>query len=377
MIAKIILYISFILLIVIYNLNLGAEHSNKPHSLRSISKKEKTNIIGDGRVVQVSFIRPIAPHPAVPLIDHVMIRTVKVPLIPFKAPLITLPKLKTIPPFLLYKMEYLTKPRNQGDCGCCWAFALCDMLSDRAIIQSGTTFNMPLSVQQVLSCFERNGCDGGSPEDACMWLAENQTHLFSEKAIPFKQGTGGYVNSSCPKSYDYNKYIKVQKDSVASIVTFIEEKETNETKDEEILKQNIINMKTELIKGGPFYCAMTVYDDLFTYDGLQPYKPSKNATFVGGHAIEVIGYCEKGQDPRKGFGDVGYWICKNSWGGEWPLRSAQGGFFTIVMGKNICGVESRCGFGNPLMYGMGEINRKNIKQIEELRYDNFEDYLII
>ena len=110
--------------------------------------------------------------------------------------------------------------------------------------------------------------------------------------------------------------------------------------DKATLERNIVNMKRSLYEKGPFYCAMTVYDDFFTYTGTYPYKPNKNASFVGGHAIQVIGYHEDE-----------YWICRNSWGVQWPLRTKTTGYFTIVMGSNICGIESRCGYAVPSVYG--------------------------
>jgi C1A family cysteine protease len=67
---------------------------------------------------------------------------------------------------------------------------------------------------------------------------------------------------------------------------------------------------------------------------------------LGGHAIEVIGYCEPDTDKRIGFEDMPYWICRNSWSKDWPIGTNDNGYFAIKMGDNMCGVESRCCRGN-------------------------------
>jgi cathepsin O len=225
-----------------------------------------------------------------------------------------------------------------------------------------------LLVQQMLSCFDRNGCDGGSPEEACYWMEENSIELTTERTMPYRQTSGGYVDTLC-SSPSSSYTVSVRRGSIHSIVTYIEEFNY----DESILKRNIQNMKNVLITSGPFYCAMSVYDDFFSYSGTKPYEPQKGATLIGGHAIEVIGYCELGQDTRKGFSDTAYWICKNSWGEHWPTQASMSGYFTIPTGKNICGIESRCGYAIPQVK---TLKRQNLKplQLTDLRYENFQQY---
>ncbi len=334
----------------------------------SFSKKK--NIIGQGAMVNMIDLRRAIPN-TIPFRNEIKQWVVKVPLTPFRAPMVKLPPLShgaILPKFLLYKMEYLTPVRNQGDCGACWAFALCDVLSDRAMIASGGLFTHNISVQQLLSCFARDGCDGGSPEEASFFLSESDLLLSTENKFPYKQTGGGYVNTKCASGGQYN--IGVDKSSVASIVEYIDEKEYIQS----IVNSNIENMKLELYQGGPFYCAITVYDDLFTYTGTKPYKPDPKASFVGGHAIEIIGYCNAGEDTRKEYKDTAYWICKNSWGKNWPTRTELNGYFTVVMGSNVCGIESRCGFAVPFVYGPPY--KGTPKPIQQLRYTSFKEYIV-
>lgn len=307
----------------------------------------------------------------VPLRKQVRAWIVKVPLVPFIAPTLILPPLedgKHLPRFLMYKLKYLTPVRNQGDCGSCFLFSVCDMLSDRAMISSGGLFNKNLSVQQLLECVARDGCDGGSPEDITLELEKSGKRVVTESAVPYKQGGGGAVSLECPSAANNDYQVGIVPKSIVSIVDFIQEVGYDKT----ILQKNIHNMKMALYTSGACYCAMTVYDDFFGYTGLKPYKPRKNASPIGGHAVNIIGYCEKGEDTRPDFKDVGYWICRNSWGDGWPLESSLSGYFTIVMGSNVCGIESRVGGATPEIYGPALTG--GVKSIEELRYTDFKIY---
>lgn len=133
-------------------------------------------------------------------------------------------------------------------------------------------------------------------------------------------------------------------------------------------------MKRALYETGPFYCAMSVYDDLFDFTGLEIYRKSKNASLIGGHAIEIIGYCEKGIDKRRGFKDSGYWICRNSWGKDWPTQTELDGYFMIEMGSNMCGIESRCGYADAELIGVYDPDAKEMT-LDEMRYTNYDEYI--
>jgi cathepsin B len=353
--------VTLLILLVVYALyHTKRIETFDPKNTKQLFGEAKTNVPNLARINSM----------IVPLRNHYKTWIVKVPLTPFTAPLI-LPPLdgKPLPPFLLYKSEYLTPVRNQGECGSCWAFALTDTLSDRTMIATGGRFRSTLSVQQLLSCFDRTGCEGGSPEDACFWLGQTGTGLSTEKLSPYKQQKSLEVVTKCREAQ--GDVITVDKNSIKSIVQFIEEKGFSKV----IMEQNISSMKRELVENGVFYCAMTVYEDLFSYTGLKPYKPEKNSKVIGGHAIEIIGYCNKGEDNRDAFKNYGYWICKNSWGDGWPTKTLIAGIFTIVMGSNICGIESRCGSATPLLRTVTKTLSGTELPLSKLRYESFKDYI--
>lgn len=328
------------------------------------TKKTKTSHIGDAKSVRTAFLTPVFPN-IIPMRSPTKQWIAKVPLTPFRAPLKMLPMLDATPDFLIYNPDALAPVRNQGDCGSCWAFALCDVLADRIAIRTEGRFKQNLSVQQLLACFEPGGCDGGSPEEASLWASTYDYSFELDRSYPYTQTSGGFVRSQC--KYPTSTHVKISPGQVFSIVTFIPETEY----DVSILNQNIENMKMELYEGGPLYCAFAVYDDLFSYTGLEPYRKNKNATLIGGHAMEIIGYCLKKVDNRRGY-EQGYWICRNSWGSEWPTQSALEGYFTVVMGENMCGIESRCGIAEPELF----IDRPlPPRPIDLVRITDIRDYL--
>ena len=324
----------FILVLAIVTVWVGFVHNTKATTHVEHYAPAPLTIIGQARRVRVNpLLRTVAS--IVPVYKQPPTWIVNVPLTPFRAPLRLLDPIP-LPPFLLHKTYADTQA--QGDCGSCFVFAVAHMIADRLSIQDN------VSVQQIMSCFDTNACDGGSPEDLCMWIAQTGTTFNTERAIPYKQKRGGKVTTECVIQPGVR--VGILPNSVRSLVQYVEE----EGYDPAVVQSNVLNMKRALTNEGPFYCAMTVYDDLFTYSGLKPYVPGKNASQVGGHAIEVVGFCEAGVDTRPAFKDA-YWICRNSWGKTWPTRAALAGFFTVPMGKNVCGIESRCGSATPFIEG--------------------------
>jgi hypothetical protein len=302
------------------------------------------------------------------------LRPANVPLTPFISPLKILdPASEGLPPFLLYKTDYLTDIADQQLCGSCWAFSIASMLGDRVSVNTGGEEINTLSAQQLLQCFEPDtACSGNSPEDLLMWLEEEQYHIKTAEEVSYKQtltegGDGDVVRKKCPLN---THGVSVKKDSVRSLTEYIEEINP----DQEILAKNIEQMKQELFQNGPFFCAMTVYQDFYEYDGESIYSHSSGSPQVGGHAIEVIGYCDEGVDNREGIDNKSYWICRNSWGSEWPVGAKESGYFAIKMGSNECGVESRSGSADPSVVVPNE--KIKLHNMRIMRYEAFDSFLM-
>ena len=289
-------------------------------------------------------------------------RLFDVPLTPLKSPYKKLEITKELPSFFLYKSKILTPLQLQGACGACWAFVTCKILSDRLSIMSNGIHRYNLSVQELLSCTNnKNGCYGGNPEDAFKWLEDHQFGLKPDFLIPYEQDKSLIISSVCPKN---REGVSVKKNSIVSLTKFVKEIDY----DKDILEENIVNMKKALINGGPFYSAITIYDDFYTFSGNGIYKSDKKNQ-LGGHAIEIIGYCDKDVDKRINYEGEGYWICRNTWS-DWPPGvENKKGYFNILMGSNECGIESRSCQADP------EIKDFNIFTItEDNIYTDFESF---
>lgn len=83
---------------------------------------------------------------------------------------------------------------------------------------------------------------------------------------------------------------------------------------------------------GPFFVGMKIYENLFSFFRRSP-KGVYNETSGeerGGHAVTLTGW------GRNAAGEE-HWLMRNSWGPLW----ADGGYFRIVMHRNLCEIESR------------------------------------
>lgn len=67
------------------------------------------------------------------------------------------------------------------------------------------------------------------------------------------------------------------------------------------------------------------------------YQKTDNASYLGGHAVKMIGWGEENGTP--------YWLMVNSWGEQWGDK----GLFKIRRGTNECGIEDSSTAGVPLV----------------------------
>ena len=79
---------------------------------------------------------------------------------------------------------YVTKVKDQGYCGACWAFAVSQQLESDGIRLGLYDLDVSLSPQQIISCdTEAVGCSGGWTESAYNYVAE--AGLSYESQYPF------------------------------------------------------------------------------------------------------------------------------------------------------------------------------------------------
>ena len=206
--------------------------------------------------------------------------------------------------------NFVTPPRNQGDCGSCWIFGAMGAMESAFLIAIGEG-NIPywdLSEQYVLSCASYGwGCDGGQTATAINF--GHSTGILEECCMPY---TGNHFQPCDDHCMDTEgrRYFFGQ----AYYVCY---------------SPNITAIKTALNNYGPLATSMTTYDTFDAYDG-GVYVAS--GTQTGGHAVLIIGYNDT----------AGYFIGKNSWGLDWGI----GGYFYIdyYSGTNFGSYTTRTSF---------------------------------
>jgi len=199
---------------------------------------------------------------------------------------------------------------DQGRCGSCWAFGASEALSDRFCIKSNGSINVVLSPQSLVSCdLEGNfGCNGGVPQLA--WEYMELAGLPSISCVPYISGDGKdhICTHKCQDGSTFKRY---------HAKPF-----TQKT------YRSAAHIQEAIFNDGPVEGAFDVFTDFMQYTS-GVYVKSKDASFLGGHAIKIIGW---GNDQKTG---LDYWIVANSWNTNWGMK----GFFWIQRGVNMCGID--------------------------------------
>ena len=199
-------------------------------------------------------------------------------------------------------------PKNQGQCGSCWAFAATGMLSDRCCIQAKD--NGWLSPQELVSCDKSShGCQGGSLESPINYMQKNGG-LVPDACFPYTA-----TNKPCPtKCADGSDWKGAHVCKCSNPLTC----------------SGTSGIKSCLTTG-PVVIGFYVCQSFMSYKG-GVYK-CDCTNYLGGHAVLVMGASET---PECNF------HVKNSWGTSWGLS----GYFDIacttcrLVGGSVCGKVS-------------------------------------
>uniref|UniRef100_A0A4W3IR12 Cathepsin O n=1 Tax=Callorhinchus milii TaxID=7868 RepID=A0A4W3IR12_CALMI len=198
----------------------------------------------------------------------------------------------------------VTRVRNQGSCGGCWAFSVVEVIESAYAIKGKPL--QTFSAQEVIDCsYKDGGCNGGSPVSALKWL--NQTRLVTESMYPFKAKTG-----MCHHFPMSTFGISIKGYQAYSF----------RHKEEEMMHK--------LLEWGPL---IAVVDAVSWQDYLGGIIQHHCSPEESNHAVVITGYDRTG--------DIPYWIVRNSWGSTWGID----GFVHIKMKRNVCGIADSVAAG--------------------------------
>lgn len=276
-----------------------------------------------------------------------------------------------LPRYFKYREGLLVPVRTQGKCASCWAFAVADMLGDRVSLHTRGMMRENRSVQELVACLSPLlfSCDrGGVPEMTYSFIARRG--LLTEDAYPYAQMTESSIEPcqtrsvslldmvwSDPQRHENHPERHFTEPGSERNLCIdpgrrpsVSDTDAYEAWQEQV-RQNVQNMKSEIFLHGPIVGTLMVYEDLYTYNGDSIYRVGPNSRLRGGHAIEIFGWSDEGQNTEeKGF-EGAYWICRNSWGHIWPrqLPAHNSGWFYVRMGTNEAGIESRASCARPML----------------------------
>ena len=202
----------------------------------------------------------------------------------------------------------VSKVKDQGSCGSCWAFATVANLEGLYYAKKKTM--KQFSEQMLVDCdTQDSGCNGGLMEYAFSWLKSNGG-IMLQKDYP-------YVGKKQTCKKDKSKYADFKVSGYKKLGS------TSSTWS----CVNEDDIKEFLYKTGPLAVALNA-DYLSSYTGgIVDYSSSKCPYSGINHAVTMVGY---GAASSKN-----YWIIKNSWGSDW----GESGYFRIMRGKGTCGIN--------------------------------------
>jgi C1A family cysteine protease len=187
--------------------------------------------------------------------------------------------------------------KNQGSCGCCWAFSTIATLESQYKIKTGKLYSF--SEQQLLDCVTANmGCYGGNIMTAMNFL-KNYNGIMLESSYSYLS-----YQSTCR----YNSNYALSLGDIGFYSAYYDEE----------------SIRSLLYSVGPLAIYMNAEVLQYYYGGIITSCPSSSLN----HAVVIVGY-------GTSTSGIDYWIIRNSWGPYW----GESGYFRIQRNRGLCGVN--------------------------------------
>lgn len=198
--------------------------------------------------------------------------------------------------------EFVPKPRSQGKCGSCWAFATIGVFEGASNIANGFDKDLDLSEQHLVDCAKTsNGFDIGSCRGGFTWMV-----------FDYLQREGAPTESQVPYiERDGKCNAKLKAERKVATWGFVDEHGGQPAVDQ---------IKKSLCKYGPVSSSVAVTPTFVAYTG--GVFEEENAGMTN-HAVMIVGWDDK----------RGAWLVRNSWGTWW----GEDGYVWIKYGSNAIG----------------------------------------
>ncbi|XP_051001811.1 cathepsin F [Acomys russatus] len=198
------------------------------------------------------------------------------------------------------KKGAVTKVKDQGMCGSCWAFSVTGNVEGQWFLKRGTLLS--LSEQELLDCDKMDkACMGGLPSSAYTAI----------------KNLGGLETED---DYSYQGHVQACNFSAQMAKVYIN--------DSVQLSRNENKLAAWLAQKGPISVAINAFGMQFYRHGIaHPLRPLCSRWFID-HAVLLVGYGNRSNIP--------YWAIKNSWGTDW----GEEGYYYLHRGSGACGVNT-------------------------------------
>jgi len=281
-----------------------------------------------------------------------------------------------------WRKKGISPPRNQEDCGDCWAMSSTSTLGDRFIIQkdiSGLLLEPAVTAQCVPQTMNQ-GCGGGQPYDAGKYFETIGIPAVGDPCPHWAKlcNSGGCTLPTCAQINQECDLTNTVMYKAKQGSTKVVAAQSGNNIDPAMC---IVHIKQELLNGPVVamyfvpndFMASSVYkwdktngiyvngayndvlDQVIPLNLRQQLAGQGNPPISGtgwqaiaeggsaAHAVEIVGW-DRGN--AGSIGDVEYWIVKNSWGTNWM----DGGYFRMAMNDG-SGHNNNLGFDVPVLMG--------------------------